>query len=221
MLYNSKPLLTTWGYQQDVGKWDVEFSIDFISRSVEEQKNSCKEIILKTLDAFKTLARVNRFAIFPSPELKPKLDVLFIKWEQKEDYEDYIKRFIKTLLTYPVEIYEIEILVDLNVFVYIEKSPNIPVRSWIRCIEPSTQMGRFSIYNWIEEEAGMIFAIEHTLFYPFSYQGEDNDELFKLNQPLLEEALKNWENQFNAEIEADGLPGIYKYGFLPYSEWNK
>ena len=69
-----------------------------------------------------------------------------------------------------------------------------------------------------DEEAGILFCMNHTLFYPFSYPtGEDNKELFEINRPLLEEALKNWEQKFDAEIKAEGLPGIYQYGFLPYS----
>jgi len=41
-----------------------------------------------------------------------------------------------------------------------------------------------------------------------------NNELYSLNQPLLEQALRNWEKSFDVEIEPEGLPGIYKYGFL-------
>ena len=43
---------------------------------------------------------------------------------------------------------------------------------------------------------------------------KNNTELFNLNRSLLKEALRSWEQKFDAEIEADGLPGIYKYGFL-------
>ena len=60
--------------------------------------------------------------------------------------------------------------------------------------------------------------MDHTLFYPFSGGGSvDNTELFELNKPLLEKALRKWEQNIGIEIEPDpdGLPGIYKYGFLP------
>lgn len=61
--------------------------------------------------------------------------------------------------------------------------------------------------------------MEHTLFCPYSYSGEDNRELYALNQPLLKEALRNWEKEFDVEIEVDGLPGIYKYRYLPEDQW--
>ena len=58
------------------------------------------------------------------------------------------------------------------------------------------------------------------LFYPESWNHhEDNTELSNLNQPLLEEALRNWEQKFDAEIDPDGLNGIYKYGYLPEDQW--
>lgn len=37
---------------------------------------------------------------------------------------------------------------------------------------------------------------------------------------LLEEALRNWEQQFNSLIDVEGLPEIYKYGFLPETNGN-
>ncbi len=82
-------------------------------------------------------------------------------------------------------------------------------------------MGKFSIDIQIREnEPSMRFILNHTLFYPFSYQNnEDNTELFELNQPLLEKAFRSWEKKFDSEIEADGLPGVYKYGFLPEDQW--
>ncbi|WP_254010755.1 hypothetical protein [Limnofasciculus baicalensis] len=41
-----------------------------------------------------------------------------------------------------------------------------------------------------------------------------DNELQLLNQPLLEKALKRWEEYFGSITEVDGIPGIYKYGFL-------
>ena len=81
---------------------------------------------------------------------------------------------------------------------------------------------RFEIYleHSRYKENYVYFDISHMLFYPdsWNYQ-EDNTELANLNQPLLEEALRKWEKKFDAEIEADGLPGIYKYGYLPQDQW--
>ena len=113
------------------------------------------------------------------------------------------------------EIYEINVSLDLCVFVYTQESPKKPTQKWVR------DLANLIIAIELEdEEPYLSLEMHHTLFYPFSYNGgEDNAELFGLNQPLLEEALKNWEDKFNSEIEAEGLPGIYKYGYLPEDQW--
>ena len=107
----------------------------------------------------------------------------------------------------------------MDFFVYVrtkESFPNV-TKIWIRKFDQSTNLGDLTIYlNLEDQDSYACFNMEHTLFYPFSYQNyDDNTELYNLNRPLLEEALRNWEQKFNSEIEAEGLPGIYKYGYLP------
>ena len=84
------------------------------------------------------------------------------------------------------------------------------------------EMGEFEIFldHPRYKENYVYFDISHMLFYPDSWNyKEDNTELANLNQPLLEEALRNWEQKFDAEIDPDGLNGIYKYGYLPEDQW--
>lgn len=84
------------------------------------------------------------------------------------------------------------------------------VRSWVN------DLGHLTICGGKKYgEPYLYLEMEHTLFCPSSDSGEDNRELYALNQPLLEKALKSWENKLKAEIKPEGLPGIYKYGFLP------
>lgn len=210
------PLLNTWSYKKDAGNWDLVFPSEFVCSSVEQQKESYIKAIKMTSDTFYDFARAYEILI------TSESNHISLKWEQEEDYEKYIARILEKIRNYPDEIYEVEIKVDLNVFIYTEENPSNPVRVWTRYFDESIEMGKFSIYITINEnEPSMFFNAHHTLFYPFSYQNnEDNTELFELNQPLLEEAFKNWEQKFNSEIEADGLPGIYKYGFLPDEELN-
>ena len=213
----TKPLLNTWDYKQDAGDWDILFLAEFICTSIEQQKESYIKAIRMTLDVFYDFARAYDVLI------TSESDLISIKWEEEENYEKYIERTLEKIRYYTDEIYEVEIKVDLNVFVYTEENPNKPVRAWVRYFDESIEMGKFSIdIQILENEPAMAFILNHTLFYPFSYQdNEDNTELFELNQPLLEKAFKNWEQKFNSEIEADGLPGIYKYGFLPKDQWKK
>lgn len=211
----TKPLLNTWGYKQYAGDWDLVFPSEFVCYSIEQQKESYIKAIRTTLDIFYDFARVYEILI------TSESDLISLKWEQEEDYEKYIERILKKIGNYSDEIYEIEIKADLNVFIYTEENSGKPPRTWVRYFNESIEMGKFSIdIKTKENEPSMRFLINHTLFYPFSHQNnEDNTELFELNQPLLEKAFKSWEKRFNSEIEADGLPGVYRYGYLPRAQW--
>ena len=218
-----KPLLTTWGYKKDSGDWDMSFPSEFLCSTIKQQKESYIKVIKITLDVFDDFARVYKISISSFPETKSKLGCIFIEWQQEEDYEKYLERILDTINNHPDEIYTIELYVELNVFVYTKESPEKPIRTWVRYFDESLEMGKFSIdISTREDEPSMRFFLEHTLFYPFSYQNnEDNTELFELNRAFLEKAFRCWEKKFDSEIEAGGLPGIYKYGFLPYKEWNQ
>ncbi|MEL6461354.1 MAG: hypothetical protein AAFQ91_24505 [Cyanobacteria bacterium J06621_15] len=215
------PLLNTWDYKQDAGDWDIQLASEFICCSKEQQKASYIKAVKMTLKTFSDFARAYQISIISVPDLKSQLDRVLIEWQPEEEYKQYIERTFVKIRNYPDKIYEIEIKVDLNVFIYTKESPYQPIREWVRCFDKSLDMGEFSIDIPIKDEApSMRFYLEHTLFYPFSYQNnEDNTELFELNQPLLEKAFKSWENKFNSEIEAGGLTGVYKYGFLPREQW--
>lgn len=217
----TKPLLNTWDYKKYAGDWDIQLTSEFISSSKEQQKASYIKAIEMALDTFSNFARAYEISIISVPDSKSQLGRVLIEWQLEEEYKKYIERTSEKIKDYPDKIYEIEIKVDLNVFVYTEEHADKPTRSWVRCLDKSLEMGEISIDIPIEnDDPSMRFCLAHTLFYPFSYQNnEDNTELFDLNQPLLEKAFKNWEQKFDSEIEADGLPGVYRYGYLPQDQW--
>ncbi len=217
----NKPLLDTWDYKQDAGDWDIQLASEFICSSEEQQKKSYMKAIKMTLDTFYDFARAYQISIISVPNSRSQLGRISVEWQPEEEYIKYIERTLIKINNYPYEIYEIEIKVDLNVFIYTKEDPQKLIRAWVRYFDESLEMGEFSIdIQTKDKDPSIRFFIEHTLFYPFSYQNnEDNTELFELNQPLLEKALKNWENKFDSKIEAGGLKGIYKYGFLTEDQW--
>lgn len=217
-----EPLLSTWGYKQDAGDWDIQLPAAFICSSSKEQKKAYCKAITITLDAFFSLIRVYKISILSILDSGTKGNTIVLKCQHTEDYDEYIKRVFKAINNHPEEIYEIEIKFDLYAYIYTKENSDKPIRSWVRYVEQSIAIGEFNIDISTEDDEPYIgFYIEHTLFYPSSRQNnnEDNTELFELNQPLLEKALKNWEKKFNSEIEADGLTGVYKYGYLPQDQW--
>ena len=211
-----EPILDTWGSKKSAGYWGLDGNLEWRDFSVEEINAWFAQSLAKTLDAFSSLARVYKLVLLEQAELGANIGGSF-RLESDFLYEEYIESTLNKIKQYPTSIYEVQIELDMFVYVRTPTSADEPIRAWVR------NLGDVSINIDREDEcAGLWLNMEHTLFYPFSYQNnEDNTELFELNQPLLENALRNWEQKFNSRIDIEGLPGIYKYGFLPDDQWNQ
>jgi hypothetical protein len=139
-----------------------------------------------------------------------------LEWQPGNSYEEYIEQVLKAIREYPAAIEEVAMQVDLFVYVRTQESPNLPVQALVR------GLGELLICGGLEYgEPDFCFSVDHTLFYPFSYHNSaNNSELYSLNQPLLENALRRWEERFGSISEVEGLQGIYEYGFKQEEEWN-
>jgi hypothetical protein len=215
--YN-KPLLkniinTTW-QPSDNSDWVIELSVDFSSNSTKDINAWYKESMIKTLDAFSELIRIWKVALIPSPESVD--NIVVIDWQQEESYQEYLENVNKQIELYPSTIEEIELKIDLQVFV--ETSDCLdsnPTFGWIR-------YGDEIIIRAEDGNPYLYLSLKHTLFAPFTLElEEDNNKLHLLNQPFLEKSLKSWEKNFGSISEYDGSPKVYKYGFKPDEEWDK
>ena len=216
-LLPAEPMFVSWGGKTGAGSWGLDFDFDFDPKSstIQDINQWYFVCLKKSLDAFDNLARVWKVSITLADQSEIAGETIEWKYKKGEDYQNYVDSIIDKLLNYPSEIYEINISLDLCVFVYTQESPKKPTQNWVR------DLANLIIAIEIEdEEPYLSLEMHHTLFYPFSYNGgEDNTTLFGLNQPLLKEALRNWEQNFDVEIDVEGLPGIYKYGYLPEDQW--
>lgn len=209
-----EPLYDTWGNKKSAGYWGLDGELEWRDFSSQEINAWFAESLVKTLDAFSSFARISHI-LWRNGENNRGNIGFRLGLESYSSYDEYLEKVFQCLKNYPILIEEIEIQIDIFVYVRTNTSPDNPIRAWVG------NLGEISINVDQEDEGAYLWlSVEHTLFYPFSYQNnEDNSELFKLNQPLLEEALQNWEQKFNSRIEVEGLPGIYKYGFLPEDQW--
>lgn len=218
-----EPICDTWGHKDNAGNWDISLQFDYSKKSVQEHNRWYANILKDTLEALSCLTRAYAISFEPICSDKGKYEGVSLIWQPDQSYENYLENAFETIKKYPVDISWIDVDYDFFVYVRTKKSFSKPVRTWVREFGESIELSRMMIDLSLEDkEPGILFSMNHTLFYPFSYNADnddDNTELFELNQPLLEEALRNWEQKFDAEIEADGLPGIYKYGFLPEDQW--
>jgi hypothetical protein len=220
------PIKDTWIWNQDTGSWSISLPYNINHLSTQESNEWYATILSKTLDAFYDLARVWRVHFGPV-ENKVAYIVDF-RWQQEDPYKEYISKVLKIIRDYPTKIFEIGLDVELFVYVHTQESPEKPVQEWVRL-----QHNEFFIHGGLSY---LHFDIGYTLFGPgnrdygpltgpypepdedFIYSLDDN-KLQLLNQPLLEKALKQWEECIGHPIsEVEGIPGIYKYGFIvePY-----
>ena len=209
-----EPLYDTWRIKKSAGYWGIDGQLEWRNFNIHEINNWYAESLIKSLDSFSSFARIWSVNIINGGESRGEIGY-DLKLKSHSSYNEYIQNVIATIKQYSIPIYEIRIQLDMFIFVRTNASPNKPIRSWVR------YLGELYINVDSEEENAYLWLnMEHTLFYPFSYIGnQDNYELFELNQPLLEKALRSWEKKFNSSIDVEGLPGIYKYGFLPDDQW--
>ncbi|MEH2243027.1 hypothetical protein [Nostoc sp.] len=209
------PLLDTWAGKKSAGSWGVTPPFDFTSLSIQSVNAwHINNSMMGTLDAFDELARV--WSVYFSSSPFSEIKGVTLEWPPENSYEEYLENVSKAMREHCAAIERLEMEVDLFVYIRTPESPDKPTRSWVR------NLGRFVMWGGPEDgEPYFSFSMHHTLFYPFSYHNSaDNSELYSLNQPLLENALRRWEKRFGSISEVEGLQGIYEYGFLPEEKWN-
>ena len=202
-----QPLHDTWDLRTDAGAWVINLSVDLTSYSSKEINIWYKQIFVNTIEAFSELIRVREVVIIsPKQEIKS----VVLKWQIGNSYEKYIQKILNSIKEFPLKIISIEVQVDFCVFVRTIESPDKAIRGWVQNI------GKFSFCNQTFTERPYLYLdMDHTLFCPSDVYGGDNTELYYLNQPLLETALRSWEQKIGKINEVDGIEGIYEYGFLP------
>ncbi|HLP90553.1 MAG TPA: hypothetical protein VK184_18460 [Nostocaceae cyanobacterium] len=228
MDYTTEPILDTWAWCNDGNAWGINVPWNQEDRSQEAINACCANIFNKTQEVFSHLMRVWKVAIVPDPELDA--DVLITEWAGEYPYAQYINDVLDSIRDFPATIYRIEADLDLFIYVRTPDSPKQPVRTWVRL--PCNEL---NIIAPIIRNTGLWLEISYTIFGPANKDYSpltgpypepeedvvvvlDDNELQLLNQPLLEQALRKWEECFGTIDYVDGVPGIFQYGFLvePY-----
>ncbi|SNT19687.1 hypothetical protein SAMN06265795_116121 [Noviherbaspirillum humi] len=202
-----EPVYDTWGGKTDAGSWCIAPNFVFKSLSVQEVNDWFAITLEGTLDAFSHVARACN--IYFTSIYRDDIKGMKFDWQTGNSYELYLKNVLIATRTYPAPIHMMEIEVDLFAFFRTKDFPKTPVKAWARL---PTQ---FIIWGGPEKRKPYLcLEMDHTLFRPYSRDGEENKELYFLNQPLLEQALRRWEERFGSISDVDGLIGVYQYGFL-------
>ena len=187
-----EPIRDTWEIRGDVATWYINFKAGFATLSTQEINAWYAKSFFKILDSFALFARL--WQVRFRSNAKSKTDEQTMKWESGIEYEKYIDMILESIKNFPDAIEQLELNLDLYVFVRTEESPDKPIQSWVR------HMGNMAIRAGKESEKYaepvVYMDIDHTLFCPSSMCEVDNSDSYNLNQPLLEKALRNWEQKF-------------------------
>lgn len=206
-----KPIQDTWEIRDDVATWYINFKLKFDSLSTQEINTWYSKAFTKILESFGSFGRVWQISF--KSNTKSKATGITLEWDFEIEYQNYIQKIEESIQNFSDAIEQLELRFDLSVFVRTKESPDKPIRAWVRNLAHLLICGGKEHEKYATPVTYMY--MDHTLFCPSSMYELDNSELYNLNQPLLEKALRNWEQEFGTINEFDGLEGVYKYGFLP------
>ncbi|HLP91852.1 MAG TPA: hypothetical protein VK184_25095 [Nostocaceae cyanobacterium] len=228
MDYITEPLLDTWAWYNNGNSWGIDVPWNQEEFSKETINAYFSDSFNKTLEIFSNLMRVWKVTI--SPRSSSNVDSLITEWSGELPYTQYINDVLESIRDFPATIYRIEADLDLFIYVRTQDSPKKTVRTWVRL--PNNEL---EITASIIKYIGLCLTIGYTIFGPANKDYSpltgpypepeedvvvvlDDNELQLLNQPLLEQALRKWEECFGTIDYVDGVPGIFQYGFLvePY-----
>jgi hypothetical protein len=201
----------TWEIREDTATWYINLPLDFTILSYQEINVWYEKTVVETLNSFSELARVWHVAFRASPEEEVKS--IELEWQLEVPYEQYCKSLLKAIREFSSRISTLEMQVDFNVFTNTLEFPNQATKNWVR------YLGKFSFCGGkIHSHPFVYLDLNNTLFCPSSIYEQNNSELYSLNQPMLEQALKNWEKKIGKIDDIEGIEGIYEYGFKPDKE---
>jgi hypothetical protein len=135
-----------------------------------------------------------------------------LAWHEGERYATFRGRLLDAIRAYPTPLSEVELSLDLRVWVHTADSPARPVFAWVRY--PKIAL-LFQI-DTHDSLATVAFDLTNTLFCAFTYPDKEPNPLYSLNEPLLEDALHHLRARSDDELTRTGeLKGKHEFGFSP------
>jgi len=202
----AEPLYDTWGAKGDAGSWCVRAEhrpADFSATAVNAWFGT---VFAATLDAFAELVRPQR--VFFNSLYHDDVPGVLLERQPHEVAEPFMQRVVAAAASFPAPLNMLDCDVDLLAYTRTVDSPVQPVRRWLRLAN------QFTIWGGPENPDPFVcFTVNHTLFRATSAYDDDNLELYDLNHPLLERALRRWEGRIGPIVDFSGLSGVYRYGF--------
>jgi len=187
---------------QVVGTWGFHSNVDFSQMSVEETNVWFFEQVFYFLRAFFGLVMPDSLEVITYNATQ--------HIEKKGlDQQTFLDELMLVMKKVKQPIWTLRINLSVVGFLRTAHDPDNPVRLKIQ--EPTS----FIVWGGPDESGFQSFSIGYTLFSNQTFEGEDN-QLWSMNQELLEKALRRWEEQTGQVIDvvdSNGNLPMSKHGF--------
>jgi hypothetical protein len=188
---------------QVVGSWGFDPRVDFTSMNSEQVNVWFFEQVFNFLRTFFGLV------VPDSMEITTYNATQQITRENLNQMT-FLDEFMLILKGLTESIWCVRLNLNIVGFLRTDWDPDKPIRLQIQ--EPAT----FIVWGGPDETGFQTFSIGYRLFSEQKLEGE-HALLWSMNQPLLEKALRKWEQQTRHQIEvvtsnSDDLP-LYRHGF--------
>ncbi len=185
-----------------VGAWGFHSNMDFGRISSEETNVWFFEQVFNFLRAFFGLVLPDSLEVITYNATK--------RIERKGlDQMTFLDELMLILKQLKEPIWTCRLGLNIIGFLRTARDPEHMIRLQIQ--EPTS----FIIWGGPDENGFQSFSIGYTLFSDIILE-EEGTELWSLNQPILEKALRKWEEQSGHRIEVVDSSGdlpVYQYGF--------
>lgn len=190
---------------QVVGTWGFNSNRDFSKVSAEETNVWFFEQVFNFLRSFFGLVLPDNMEIITYNATQ------HLKKENLEQ-QTFLDELMLSLKNLKEPIWTFRLNLNLVGFLRTHHDPDHMIRVQIQ--EPSS----FIVWGGPDETGFQNFSISYTLFNESMMEGSD-EMLWSINQPILEKALRKWENQTGYPIEVvesnDSQTPVFRHGFKP------
>lgn len=186
-----------------LGSWGFNSHIDFTKMSPEENNVWFFEQVFNFLRSFFGIVVPDSVEIITYNATRQVN-------KDKLDHMTFLDELMLIMKNLKEPIWVVKLKLSIVGFLRSNWDPDNPIR--LRIQEPTS----FIVWGGPDESGFQTYSVSYSLFSSQKVEGE-GVELWSMNQPLLEKALRKWEKQSGRRIDVvkgnSGELPLYEYGF--------
>lgn len=195
----------TWRFSGNAPYWAIG---DIEKYAAMPSKERYQELLKQTFKSFEGLIFPLKTTIVPHHTENNKFPVVINGIDKS--LEMNLKDIQGAIEDFGGDIYELQIEVAIQVYCKQKDEQEKIARVWLNLNDEITISAGKE-----DPSPSVMLALSHLLFNPdVSEISTSNLELYHKNQPLLETALRNWEERLGTINEYGGYGSVVQYGIL-------